>query len=304
MIRRRLNHLTNGRFEEWVLWIRFPSPELVAATRDIAFRQVVYEPVDRYAAEPLFNASERRRLEQAERELAARAIVMAASSGLASEFASAAGGSHWLPIGADARLTAKRVASVEEIPRPRLGVVGSLDELADEDLLLMVAAGRPSWHLVLAGPRQGSWGCRLERLPNVHWLGAVRADEARAVIADCDVALNPCVLNEWTRTALPVKLFDYLAEGRPVVSTPMSELNVFKDLITVATAGEFIPAIERALATDDAGAAKRRIEASRRFTSQDRARRAFELITCGKSRNPDEQITCGKSRNPDEQMEG
>lgn len=282
LIRRRLRSLTKTRFEEWVLWIRFPSPELVAASRGLAFRRIIYEPVDHYAAEPLLSAADRRRLERAQRELTARSTVITASSELARAFDEAPGGSHWLPIGADAGLTATRVTSVQDIPHPRLGVVGSLDELADEDLLYQVAAERPAWHLVLAGPRHGGWGQRLEPLPNVHWLGTVRPDEARGVIADCDVALNPCVLTEWSQTALPVKLFDYLAEGRPVVSTPMSELNVFKDLITVATGDDFIPAIERVLATDDADASIRRRAASRRFTSQDRARRAFELITNGR----------------------
>ena len=106
-----------------------------------------------------------------------------------------------------------------------------------------------------------------------------KPDEARGVIADCDVALNPCVLNEWTEVAVPVKMFDYLAEGRPVVSTPMAELHIFGDLIETAAAGDFIPAIERALVMDGPEAVARRREASKRFTLQDRARRAFELVT-------------------------
>jgi glycosyltransferase involved in cell wall biosynthesis len=113
----------------------------------------------------------------------------------------------------------------------------------------------------------------------VHWLGSLKPEQARGVIAACDVALNPCVLNQWTESALPVKVFDYLAEGRPVVSTPMAELDIFKDLIELAPAGQFISAIEAALATDTPQAATRRKQASQRFTSQDRARRAFELVT-------------------------
>lgn len=273
--------MTGGRFDEWVLWIRFPSPELVAAIRGIAFARVVYEPVDHYLAEPLFSADDRRRLEQAERELASQSMVVTASSRLALQFEAAAGGSHWLPIGADESLTALPIRALATIPRPRLAVVGSLDELADEELLFDLACRRPQWQLVLAGPRSNNWGRQLQSLTNVHWLGTVQPREARGVIAGCDVALNPCVLNDWTQAALPVKVFDYLAEGRPVVSTPMSELDVFKDLITVATAREFIPAIEQALATDGVEATTRRKDASRQFTSQQRARRAYRLITEG-----------------------
>jgi glycosyltransferase involved in cell wall biosynthesis len=263
--------------------MRFPSPELVGAIRAMQFGEVVYEPVDHYLAEPLFSANDRARLAAAEQELVARSIVVTASARLARQFEAARGGSHWLPIGADASLRPEPLVALNGIPRPRLAVVGSLDELADETLLYELAVRRPTWQLVLAGPRLGGWGRQLQRLANVHWLGTVRPGEARAVIAGCDIALNPCVLNAWTESALPVKVFDYLAEGRPVVSTPMAELDVFKDLVTVATAGEFIPAIEQVLATDDDQAAVRRKAASQRFTSQERARRAFQLITEGGS---------------------
>jgi len=279
MIRRRLTALTNGRFGEWTLWLRFPSPELVAGIRGIAFGRIVYEPVDHYAAEPLFSRDDRHRLEQAEQELARRATIVTTSAGLARQFESAPGGSHWLPIGTDADLRAANHRALDDIPRPRLGVVGSLGWLADESLLVEVATSGPAWHLVLAGPRDGDWGRRLVGLSNVHWLGSLRPDQARGVIAGCDVALNPCVLNEWTQSALPVKVFDYLAEGKPVVSTPMAELDMFKDLIELAPAGQFIPAIESALATDSPEASIRRKQVSQRFTSQDRARRAFELLT-------------------------
>jgi len=278
MIKRRLAALTQGRFDEWVIWMRFPSPELVWAIRGCPFARVVYEPVDHYAAEPVFSANDRQRVRSAEAELARRAMVVTTSAGLARQFDTAGGGSHWLPIGMDTSLKATRVSRMDEIPRPRLGVVGSLDWLADEALLLEVAMKRPDWHLVLAGPREGNWGRQLERLTNVHWLGTVKPDEARGLIAACDVALNPCVLNEWTAEAFPVKVFDYLAEGRPVVSTQMSELDIFKDLIELVPSGQFVAAIERAMATDGPEAVSRRRHASQRFTAQDRARRAFELL--------------------------
>ena len=132
---------------------------------------------------------------------------------------------------------------------------------------------------MLAGPRDGSWGSRLERFPNVHWLGLLTPGEARGVIADCDVALNPCVLNDWTESAIPVKIFDYLAEGRPIVSTPMRELSIFGDAIYVAAADEFVDAIERALRANSPPAIARRRALSDRYTLQQRADRAFELIS-------------------------
>jgi hypothetical protein len=281
MIRRRLTRLTKGRFEEWVFWTRFPSPELVEAIRDLPFGRVVYEAVDRYAAEPLFTAEERSRIEAAEADLCKRALVITASAGLAKRLDGAGGGCYWLPIGQDSRLIATAIPTTPHIGRPRLAVVGSLDGLADEQLLTRVAMERPDWQLVLAGPRDRSWGQTLSGLPNVHWLGAVRPEQARAIIADSDVALNPCVLNEWTESAIPVKIFDYLAEGRPVVSTLMAELQVFAEVIELAPRDQFVSAIQRALDTDSLEAAARRRAVADRFTLQERARRAFELVTQG-----------------------
>jgi len=271
--------MTKGAFEEWVLWTRFPTPELVLALRGLPFARIVYEAVDNYAAEPLYTRKERQRLEVAEAELSRRAIVITASWGATGRFKDAALGVYWLPIGQDAGLKAVTSRVPPDIPRPRLCVVGSLDELADEELLFRVATERPTWQLVLAGPRARSWGHTLEGLPNVHSLGRLTPGEARGVIGDCDVALNPCVLNEWTAEALPVKIFDYIAEGKPIVSTPMTELEMFKGLVKLAPRGAFITAIERALHSNTAQLATRRRETAQRFTLQERARRAFELVT-------------------------
>jgi len=279
LIRRRLASLTNGAFANWVLWTRFPSPELVAAIRGVPFGRIVYEAVDNYAAEPLYSRDERGRLEAAEAELCERAIVITASSGVARRLRHGRYGAHWLPIGHDARLQGNKARVPINVTRPRLAVVGSLDELADEKLLHELAIRQPEWQLMLVGPRVGAWGGSLLGLPNVHWLGPMRPDEARGIIADSDVALNPCILNDWTADALPVKIFDYLAEGKPIVSTPMQELAAFGDLIELGDPSDFGTAVARALAKDSAQLAERRRAAANRFTLQERARHAFELVT-------------------------
>ncbi|MDQ6721293.1 MAG: glycosyltransferase [Candidatus Dormibacteraeota bacterium] len=279
MIRRRLTSLTKGRFDEWVFWTRFPSPELVEAIRGLSFSSVVYEPVDRYAVGGWFSLDEQKRIQVAEAVLIRRAMVVTTTAGLAKRFEDAAGGSYSLPLGKDSRLKAIVSGTTRHIGRPRLAVVGSLDWLADEAILVDLATQRSDWHLVLAGPRDPAWGRRLEGLQNVHWLGKLTPEEARGVIADCDVALNPCVINEWTECAIPVKIFDYLAEGRPVVSTPMAELDIFREVIEMAPAAQFVQAVERALRADCPDAVARRRAASERFTLQDRARAAFELVS-------------------------
>ena len=287
LIRRKLRKTTDGRFGEWTLCTRFPSPELVGAIQGLPFARVVYEPVDRYAAGAWFSPKERLRIARAEGQIVEHALVIATSFGVAKDFKHAAAGSYALPLGKDSRLKARHSSRTVDIPKPRLAVIGSLDWLADQDVLENVAKRRPHWHLVLVGPRAPRWGRRLQGLPNVHWLGTLNPEEARGVIAECDVALNPCVLNEWTKSAIPVKIFDYLAEGRPVVSTPMTELEVFGEAIEMAPAWHFVEAIERQLRADSSEAVARRRALSDRFTLQERARVAYELVT----RVPEEAVT-------------
>ena len=87
------------------------------------------------------------------------------------------------------------------------------------------------------------------------------------------------MINDWTRSCLPVKVFEYLAQGRPVVSTELPELAPFTDVVDLKSGPGFVKAIEKALAADNTSDRDRRIAASTRFTLQDRARRALELIS-------------------------
>jgi glycosyltransferase involved in cell wall biosynthesis len=148
----------------------------------------------------------------------------------------------------------------------------------DESLLYALARRRPEWQLILAGPRRRPWGDHLIRLSNVHWLGRITADRVRSVIADCDVTLIPYRLTEWTNACVPVKVFEYLAESKPVIATPLPELNLFRDVLTLVPPQQFETAIAQTLRETGQVIAERRREAASRFTLQARARRAGELL--------------------------
>jgi glycosyltransferase involved in cell wall biosynthesis len=137
------------------------------------------------------------------------------------------------------------------IPRPRLGFFGVIDERMDLGLLESVARQRPDWQLVLLGPVVKVDPAELPRLPNIHYLGAKSYAELPTYIAGWDVALMPFAKNEATRFISPTKTPEYLAAGKPVVSTSIRDVvrpYSVQGLARIAdTPDDFIAACEAAL---------------------------------------------------------
>lgn len=140
------------------------------------------------------------------------------------------------------------------LPRPRLGFFGVIDERLDTQLLGEAARLRPDWHFVLLGPVVKIDPAVLPQRANIHYLGGKRYDELPHYLAGWDVALMPFAMNESTRFISPTKTPEYLAGGRPVVSTPIADVvRTYGEsgVVRIAhSSAEFIAAIEASL--DDA----------------------------------------------------
>jgi glycosyltransferase involved in cell wall biosynthesis len=140
------------------------------------------------------------------------------------------------------------------LPRPRLGFFGVIDERMDLALLAGVAAARPQWQLVLVGPVVKIDAARLPRAANVHYLGSQPYDTLPSYLAGWDVALMPFARNEATRYISPTKTPEYLAAGRPVVSTSIRDVvrpYGQRGLVRIAdTVEDFVSAVEAALVED------------------------------------------------------
>jgi UDP-galactopyranose mutase len=151
------------------------------------------------------------------------------------------------------------------IPRPRLGFFGVLDERFDAALLDAVAAARPDWQLVMIGPVVKIDPASLPRRANVHYLGGKRYEELPAYLSGWDVALMPFAINESTRYISPTKTPEYLAAGKPVVSTPIRDVvrpYGTQGLVEIAaTAEEFVAAAECSLSAGDRGGWLARVDA-------------------------------------------
>jgi UDP-galactopyranose mutase len=143
-------------------------------------------------------------------------------------------------------------ADMASIARPRLGFYGVIDERMDLDLLAAIADARPDWQIVMVGPVVKVAPEDLPQRANIHYLGGKIYAELPHYLGSWDVALMPFAINESTRFISPTKTPEYLAGGRPVVSTPIVDVvrhyGDLEGVIIADTAQAFIEGCEQALA--------------------------------------------------------
>jgi UDP-galactopyranose mutase len=145
-------------------------------------------------------------------------------------------------------------ADQRDIPHPRLGFFGVVDERFDVALLDEASRLRPDWHFVIIGPVVKIDPAILPQRENIHYLGGNSYQELPAYIAGWDVALLLFAQNESTRFISPTKTPQYLAAGKPVVSTPIRDV-VYPygqmGLVRIANdALEFVAAADELLASE------------------------------------------------------
>ncbi|MHC5827657.1 MAG: glycosyltransferase, partial [Nostoc sp.] len=142
------------------------------------------------------------------------------------------------------------------IPHPRLGFFGVIDERMDIELLAGIAEARPDWHLVIIGPVVKIDPANLPQHENIHYLGGRDYKQLPAYLAGWDLAMLPFARNESTRFISPTKTPEYLAAGRPVVSTSIRDVvrpYGESKLVRIAdTVSEFVAAAEQGMQEDTA----------------------------------------------------
>lgn len=141
------------------------------------------------------------------------------------------------------------------VPYPRIGFYGVLDERLDQQLLDACAKQNPSWHFILVGPIAKIDPHHLPQSPNIHYLGPKDYKELPQYLANWDVAMLPFAQNASTRFISPTKTPEYLAAGKPVVSTPIQDVvRPYGELGLVDVAGDadaFSAAISACLNRND-----------------------------------------------------
>jgi UDP-galactopyranose mutase len=264
LARRLLGHV--GSPADTVLWLRFPTPELVPLVEGHPWRAVVFEAVDDHAAGPGMTDRLVRVLRAAENRVLARADVVFAWSEPIRERLAARHPNVRL---ATAAVELEPLEAVAETPGEERTAVfaGALGFRFDERLAAEAARLLPDWTLLLAGPADDEASRALTGLPNVQLTGRFEHGDLPALLARGAVALIPYRRNAFTDMLVPVKLVEYLAAGRPVVSTPMRAAEGFADVVTFASGAEpFAEAVRSAARDDSPEARRRRLERVRPYS--------------------------------------
>ncbi|AFZ57424.1 UDP-galactopyranose mutase [Anabaena cylindrica FACHB-243] len=154
----------------------------------------------------------------------------------------------------EARNLETEPADQAHIPHPRLGFFGVIDERMDIELLQGIADARPDWHLVMVGPVVKIDPAMLPQSENIHYLGVKTYQQLPEYLAGWDLAMLPFARNEATRFISPTKTPEYLAAGKPVVSTSIRDVvrpYGESKLVRIAdTVSDFITAAEKAMQED------------------------------------------------------
>ncbi len=162
-------------------------------------------------------------------------------------------------------------ALFSSLPRPVIGYYGAIASWFDSALIAHAASEHPDWSFVLAGRTTGADLASIEGLPNVHLLGELPYAAVPGVLHQFDVACIPFHLIDLTLATNPVKFYEYLCAGKPVVSVELPELEPYAGYYYgVRSETEFVAQIERALAEDSPALRERRVALGRENTWTDR----------------------------------
>ena len=246
-----------GRFSNAVQWFYtpMPAPAMLGAFNELG---VVYDCMDelaqfRFAPSDL-GARERLLLDSAD-------VVFTGGYRLYESKRRYHGNVHFFGCGVDAAHFAAARAPETVVPAdvptdrgPVFGYYGVIDERLDYALIGRLAAENPDASVVMVGPVVKVDPRDLPQGPNLHWLGQREYDQLPAYVKSFDVCLMPFALNEATEYINPTKTLEYMAAGKPIVSTAVADVvRNFTPVVSVATTPEeFVALARRAAAAPDA----------------------------------------------------
>ncbi len=184
-----------------------------------------------------------------------------------------------------------RAAAAGKLPRPAdlsdikgiiIGFIGGVHDWIDLATVRFLAETHPEWDVVMVGPAHTAVG---SPLPNLHFLGMKPYAQLPAYLQYFAVGLIPFKISALTRNVNPVKLYEYLAAGKPVVASPLPELLPFGEMVYLAAnREEFLGAVVQALREDSPERRQQRLEAAAKHSWEARYREMREVLVRSRGR--------------------
>lgn len=194
--------------------------------------------------------------------------------------------SYLVPNAANFKLFSSAVANIhprlKEIKGKTIGYLGNIERRTDFILLENAMATLHDWHLIMAGPVEKEYVPEsVLKHPRIHFTGPFSHADAPSVVKRFDVAIIPFKCDEVSNGIYPLKLFEYLAAGKPVVTTNFNPeiLKDLSDVVHVAKDQSFAEGVLMEYATDSEEKTKKRIDVASAHTWEDRAQQFGILIT-------------------------
>jgi len=230
------------KFDEAILWINDPMA-VTAFAGHLGEKMVVYDCMDELTQFAMAPPG----LAKRERDLVRLAdLIFCGGRKMRDKRLPLNANTHFYGTGVDCRHFGAAMQpsltvhpAIADLPQPVLGYFGVIDERLDYALIAKLADANPNWSIAMVGPVTKIDPAALPQRPNIHWLGGKPYDELPALTKGMDVCLMPFAINAATEYINPTKALEYMAAGKPVVATALSEVKSnFKSAALIADSHE------------------------------------------------------------------
>jgi glycosyltransferase involved in cell wall biosynthesis len=286
----------DGQFDEPILW--YYSPMMVEWSLDhFPAKGVVYDCMDelsqfKFAPQGLIE-NERRLMDRAD-------VVFTGGQELYEKKSRQHDNAHFFGCGVEYEHFAKAQDAdgpipndVKNLKKPIIGWFGVIDERVDYELIRKAAELRPDYSFVLVGPVVKVDPASLPQAPNIHWLGGRDYKQLPDYCRAFDVCMMCFAINEATEFINPTKALEYLATGKPVISTPVRDVvRQYRDLVEIAASPEeFVEKLDQLVQHPDPDRIEKGIEKARESSWEGTVSQMRELILQAVGRKDQEAVS-------------
>jgi len=275
-----------------ILMLPHPAQEyVIGMLNEQAF---CYDVYDEYSESMVVSSKIRKLVKDEEIKILKKAdIVFTSAQHLSENKKLINQNTHFVPNAADVKFFMKTrepdttvPSDMQKIPEPRIGLIGNINDIVDMDLLVYLAEQKPEWSIILIGNINGSsWFLnsqsflRCKEISNIYLMGFRNYETLPSYQKGLNVCLLPYLINKYTLNVYPSKVHQYLAGGKPVVSTDLPEMRPLEDIIHISNSyEEFLRLCDESLHLTLPDIVEKRIAVAKENSIEARAKIKIELL--------------------------